>query len=160
MKFIFIAVCGLLVTASIWIANPLHLEAVETGDKSPLVVSGYITKIDLKKKELTVRGTEISPAAPTPKFTAVRSFQGPGGGHGGGGRGGASGGRGGGGGHGSRTPEEEQRDFSVNVSSDTMIQSEKSTLMLNELRVQDYVVVLGTSKGKGINATSISVSLR
>ena len=41
-----------------------------------------------------------------------------------------------------------------------MIQTETSTLTLNDLRVQDYVVVLGTSKGKGIVATSISVSIR
>jgi hypothetical protein len=33
-------------------------------------------------------------------------------------------------------------------------------MTLNDLSVQDYVVVLGTSKGKSINASSISVSIR
>jgi hypothetical protein len=159
MKFIFTVICGLLVTTSIWIAAPLGLEAMDTGDKPPVVVSGYVIKIDLKKKELTVHGTEVTPAASPQKFTAASSFQAPGGGHGGGGRGGAGGSRGGGGGRGSRTPEEAAQDFSVKVNSDTMIQTEKGSLTLNDLRVQDYVLVLGTSKGKSINASSISVSI-
>jgi hypothetical protein len=160
MKFIFTIVCGLLVTAAIWIAAPLRLESADTGDKSPVVVSGYLTKIDLKKKELTVRGTEVAPASQSQKFTAASSFQGHAGGRGGGGRGGSSGGRGGGSGSGSKTPEEAARDFSVNVTPDTVIQTDKNSLTLSDLRVQDYVVVLGTSKGKGINATSISVTIR
>lgn len=160
MKFIFITVCSLLVTTLVWIAVPLRLEAVDTDDKTPIVVSGYVSKIDLKKKELTVHGTEVTPAAQPQKFTAASSFQAPGGGHGGGGRGGSSGGRGGGAGRGSRTPEEAARDFNVNVGPETVIQTDKGALTLNDLRVQDYVVVLGTSKGKGINASSISVSIR
>jgi hypothetical protein len=40
-----------------------------------------------------------------------------------------------------------------------MIQTDKGMLTLNDLRVQDYVVVLGVAKGKGINATSISVTI-
>jgi hypothetical protein len=87
MKFILTMICGLLVTTSIWIAAPLGLEAMDTGDKPPVVVSGYVTKIDLKKKELTVHGTEVTPAQPQ-KFTAASSLQAPRGGHGGGGRGG------------------------------------------------------------------------
>jgi hypothetical protein len=157
MKFILTIVCGLMVTASIGIAASLGLD---TGDKPPLVVSGYVIKIDLKKKELTVRGTEVNPAAPAQKVTAASSLQAPGGGRGGGGRGGSSGGRGGGGGRGSRTPEEAEQDFSVKVGPETMLETEKGSLTLNDLRVQDYVLVLGTSKGKSINATSISVTLR
>jgi hypothetical protein len=163
MKFILNIVCGLLVTTSIGIAASMRLEAADTGDKPPLVVSGYVTKIDLKKKEMTVHGTEVIPAGTPQKFTEARSLQAPGGGRGGGGRGGSSGGRGGGGGgggRGSRTPEEADQDFSVKVGPDTMIQTEKGSLTLNDLRVQDYVLVLGTSKGKSINATSISVTLR
>jgi hypothetical protein len=160
MKFILNIVSGLMVTTFIGIAVPMRLEAVGDGDKPPLVVSGYVTKIDLKKKELTVHGTEVNPAAPAQKFTAASSLQAPGGGRGGGGRGGSSGGRGGGGGRGSRTPEEADQDFSVKVGPDTMIQTEKGSLTLNDLRVQDYVLVLGTLKGKSINATSISVTLR
>jgi hypothetical protein len=160
MKFILNIVCGLLVTTSIGIATSVRLEAVDTGDKPPLVVSGYVTKVDLKKKELTVHGTEVNPAAPAQKFTAASSLQAPGGGRGGGGRGGSSGGRGGGTGRGTRAPEDADRDFSVNVSSDTMIQTDKGSLTLNDLRVQDYVLVLGILKGKSINATSISVTLR
>ncbi len=157
MKSILINVCSLLVTSSIWFGAPLGLEAVDTGDKLPIVVSGYVSKIDLKKKELTVHGAEVTPAAQPQKFTAASSYQAPGGGHGGGGRGG---GRGGGAGRGSRTPEEAARDFNVNVGTETVIQTDKGALTLNDLRVQDYVVVLGTSKGKGINASSISVSIR
>lgn len=160
MKFILNIVCGLIVTTLIGIAVPMRLEAVGDGDKPPLVVSGYVTKIDLKKKELTVHGTEVHPAAPAQKFTEASSLQAPGGGRGGSGRGGSSGGRGGGGGRGGRTPEEADQDFSVKVGPDTMIQTEKGSLTLNDLRVQDYVLVLGTSKGKSINATSISVTLR
>jgi hypothetical protein len=157
MKFILTIFCGMLVTASIWIASPLRLQAAD-GDKPPIVVSGYVTKIDLKKKELTVHGSEVVPAGQPQKFTDTRSFQAPGGGRGGGGRGGGAG-RGGGGGRGSRTPEEAAQDFSVNVTADTMIQTDKGMLTLNDLRVQDYVVVLGVAKGKGINATSISVTI-
>jgi hypothetical protein len=160
MKFILIKFFGLLLIASIWIAVPLSLEAGDTDDKVPLVVSGYVTKIDLRKKELTVHGTEVAPATSPQKFTAASNFQAPGGGHGGGGRGGSSGGRGGGGGRGGRTPEEAAQDFSVKVGPDTTIQTEKGAMTLNDLRVQDYVVVLGASKGKTINATSISVSIR
>jgi hypothetical protein len=153
MKFILNIVSGLMVTTFIGIAVPMRLEAVGDGDKPPLVVSGYVTKIDLKKKELTVHGTEVNPAAPAQKFTAASSLQAPGGGRGGGGRGGGTG-------RGTRAPEDADRDFSVNVSSDTMIQTDKGSLTLNDLRVQDYVLVLGTSKGKSINATSISVTIR
>ena len=160
MKFILNIVCGLLVTASIGIPASMRLEAADTGDKPPLVVSGYVTKIDLKKKEMTVHGTEVRPAGTPQKFTEASNLQAPGGSRGGGGRGGSSGGRGGGGGRGSRTPEEADQDFSVKVGPDTMIQTEKGSLTLNDLRVQDYVLVLGTSKGKSINATSISVTLR
>jgi hypothetical protein len=160
MKFILNIVCGLLVTTSIGIAASMRLEAADTGDKPPLVVSGYVTKIDLKKKEMTVHGTEVIPAGTPQKFTEASSLQAPGGGRGGGGRGGSSGGRGGGGGRGSRTPEEADQDFSVKVGTDTMIETEKGSLTLNDLRVQDYVLVLGILKGKSINATSISVTLR
>jgi hypothetical protein len=160
MKLILTIVCGLAVTASIGFAASLGLEAADTGDKTPFVISGYVTKIDLKKKDLTVHGTEVTPPAQPQKFAAAGSFQAPGGGHGGGGRGGASGGRGGGSGRGNRTPEEAARDFSVHAGPDTMIQTDKGALTLNDLRVQDYVVVLGDSKGKTINASSISVSIR
>jgi hypothetical protein len=160
MKFILTIVCGLLVAASIGAPAVLGLGSIDTGDKIPIVVSGYLTKVELKKKELTVHGTEVTPGGTTQKFTSASSFQAPGGGRGGGGRGGSSGGRGGGDGRGSRTPEEAAQDFSVKVSSDTIIQTEKGALTLNDLRVQDYVVVLGTSKGKSINASSILVSIR
>jgi hypothetical protein len=156
MKFILTIVCGVLLTASIWIVTPLRMNALDVGDKTPpLVESGYISKVDLKKKVLTVHGSVVSPGAQPQNFKgeAASSFQAPGGGRGGGGRG-RGGGRGGG------TPEEELRSFSVYVHPDTVIQNDKDPLTLDELRVQDYVVVLGTAKGKSINvdATSISVS--
>ena len=161
MKFILSIICGVLLTASIWIFTPLRMNALDVGDKTPLVESGYISKVDLKKKVLTVHGSVISPGAQPQKFKgeAASSFQAPGGGRGGGSRGGG-GGRGRGGGRGGGTPEEELRNFSVYVHPDTVIQTEKDRLTLDELRVQDYVVVLGTAKGKSINvdATSISVS--
>ena len=156
MKFILTILCGLLATVSIGIAASHSLEGTDKGDKIPKVISGYITKIDLKKKELTVNGMEVTPAGQPQKFTAPVGVQGTGGGRGGG-RGGASGGRGEGGG---RTPEEAAQDFNVNVTSETIIETEKSTMTLNDLRVQDYVVVLGNPKGKSINATSITVSIR
>ena len=151
MKSILAILCGLLVTSSVGIGVPLSLEVPDGDGKDLIVVSGYVTKIDLKKQELTVHGAEATPATLPQKFTAVSSLQAPGAGRGGG--------RGGGAGRGNR-PEEAARDFSVNVGPDTMIQTEKSTMTLNDLRIQDYVLVLGTSKGKSINATSISVSLR
>ena len=160
IKLILTIVCGLVVTTSIGIAASLGLEAADSDDKIPIVVSGYVTKIDLKKKELTVHGTEVTPPTQPQKFTEAGSSQAPGGGHGGGGRGGTSGGRGGGAGRGNRTSEEAARDFSIRVGPDTMIQTDKGALTLNDLRVQDYVVVLGNSKGKSINASSISVSIR
>lgn len=155
MKFILTIVCGVMLTASIWIVTPLRMNALDVGDKTPLVESGYISKVDLKKKVLTVHGSVISPGAQPQKFKGESdsSSQAPGGGRGGGGRGRGAG-RGGG------TPEEELRNFSVYVHPDTVIQNDKDPLTLDELRVQDYVVVLGTAKGKSINvdATSISVS--
>jgi len=156
MRFKLTIVCGLLVAASIGIAASRSLQAADDGDKTPVVISGYITKIDLKKKELLVHGTEANPAAGSQKF------QGPGGGHGGGGRGGSSGGRGGGGGngHGSHSPDEAARDFTINVTPDTLIETEKSALTLTDLALQDYVVVLGNPKGRNFNATSITVSNR
>jgi len=152
MKSILAILCGLLVTSSVGIGVPLSLEVPDGGGKDLIVVSGYVTKIDLKKQELTVHGAEATPATLPQKFNPVSGLQAPGGGRGGGGRGGGAG-------RGTR-PEEAARDFSVNVGPDTMIQTEKSTMTLNDLRIQDYVLVLGTSKGKSINATSISVSLR
>jgi hypothetical protein len=159
MKFILTFACVLLATVSIGIAASLNPEGTD-GDKIPIVISGYLTKIDVKKKELTVNGTEVTPAGQPQKFTAeIGAGVQSGGGRGGGGRGG--GGRGGGGGgRGGRGSEEAARDFSVNVTSDTVIETEKGTLTLNDLRVQDYVVVLGNPKGKSINATSITVSIR
>ena len=159
IKFILTMTCGLLATASLAIAAAWSPGAESSEDKIPTVISGYVTKIDLKKKELTVHGTEVTPPDQTQKFTAAKSFQAPGGGRGGG-RGGGSGGRGGAGGRGNGTPAQAEQDFSVNVNSDTIIETEKSTMTLNDLRVQDYVVVLGKSKGKNINASSITVSIR
>jgi hypothetical protein len=156
MKFILTIVCSLLATTSIGIAVSHSLGGAD-GDKIPIVISGYVTKIDLKKKELTVNGTEVTPAGQPQKFSAVDSFQAPGGGRGGGGRGGSGGGRGGGG---RGTAAAAARDFSINVASDTIIETEMGKLTLNDLRVQDYVVVLGNPKGKSINATSITVSIR
>jgi hypothetical protein len=158
MKSMIAVVFGVMVTAFVGTAVG---RGPNSGDKPPLVVSGYVTRIDLKKKDLTVHGSEVTPAGTPQKSTAHSSFQEPGGGRGGGGsRGGASGGRGGGAGRGNRAPEEAAQDFSVKVSPDTMIQTDKGALTLNDLRVQDYVVVLGTLKGKSINASSISVSIR
>ena len=154
MKSILTIGCGLLAAASVAIAASRSLEVADGGDKIPVVISGYVTKIDLKKKELMVHGTEVNPAALPQKFQA------PGGGRGGGGRGGSPGGRGGGGGHGSQSPEEVARDFTINVTPDTLIETEKSRLTLADLALQDYVVVLGNPKGRNINATSITVSNR
>src|SRR4051812_20411867 len=103
MKFILSIAFGLMFTSFVGTTAAL---GSDNGDKPPLVVSGYVIKIDLKKKELTVHGTEVTPAGTPQKFTEGRSFQAPGGGRGGGGRGGSSGGRDGGAGRGSRTPGE------------------------------------------------------
>ena len=136
MKFILTIAFVLMVTVSAGVAASRSPEGADNGDKIPKVISGYITKIDLKKKELTVNGTEVTPASQPQKFTASESFQAPGGGHGGGGRGGSSGGRGGGGGRG-RGSAEASQDFSINIASDTIIETEKGALTLNDLRVQD-----------------------
>jgi hypothetical protein len=60
----------------------------------------------------------------------------------------------------SQSPEEVARDFTINVTPDTLIETEKSRLALNDVALQDYVVVLGNPKGRNINATSITVSNR
>src|SRR6516165_9771733 len=94
MKFILTFACVLLATVSIGIAASLNPEGTD-GDKIPIVISGYLTKIDVKKKELTVNGTEVTPPGQTQKFTAaIGAGVQSGGGRGGGGRGGGgSGGR-------------------------------------------------------------------
>jgi len=143
MKYILSMVCGLLAMTSIGIAASRSGEGTNTGEKIPIVISGYVTKIELKKNELMVHGTEVNPAAPPAKFQARGAGRG-----------------GGGGGRGSHTPDEAMRDFTVNVTSDTILETEKSKLTLNDLAVQDYVVILANPKGKSIIALSITVSNR
>jgi hypothetical protein len=177
MKFSLAVICGVFLASALMVVAAGRNETpAGSDDKAPLVESGYISKIDLKKKMLTVHGYVIAlpddvPAQKSGSPDGSRSgntsntkgynFQAPGGGgRGGGGRGGSPAGRGGG--RGAPNPDEALRDFSVYVHPDTSIQDEKNTIMLSDLKVEDYVVVLGTPKGKSINvdASSISVSNR
>jgi len=123
------------------LASAVVLGVTQNGDKAPLVESGVISKIDLPKKILTVRGNVNSLPEQLP-----------------GQRSGNRGNRG----AGVPSAIEDLREFKVYVTADTVIQKDKTTLTLMDLRVNDYVMVVGNKKGKSSNvdATSISVSDR
>jgi len=144
----------------------------EPAEKAPPVVeSGYITKIDVKKKVLTVEGFVRSVPADIPgqkpgstrpgiQVTAGESRGNPVGINSVAGKEAQSGKN--------ETSvaidgakPERIREFKVYLAADTIIQQGTTALEFKELSVKDYVMVVGTAKGKtDVVAHSIAVSAR
>jgi hypothetical protein len=137
----------------------------------PVVESGYITKIDVKKKVLTVQGfvkaipADIPGQKPgsTRPGIQVTAAEGSGNSVGGNSVGGKD----------SQSGKnvtsvaidgakpEPIREFKVYIVANTIIQQGATPLDLKELSVKDYVMVVGASKGKtDVVAASIAVSAR
>jgi hypothetical protein len=177
MKTRLVVICGgLILSAGMLVAARQVKDPVKDDDKAPVVESGYITKINLKNNVLTVRGyvgslpAEPPAAKPGDQGAAGRSGGNPGGRRSGGspaaepcaGRASGSNARRGPNvpvGGSSPTP---LRDFKVYVRADTAIQEGKTVLGLKELKIDDFVMVVGVPKGNAIDldAASISVSFR
>jgi len=173
VKFNFVplsALCALLFIPAIPIAAGQRGQ--DPADKAPPVVeSGYITKIDVKKKVLTVEGfvksvpADIPDQKPGSKRPSVQvsTSEAPVNSVGGhtAGNSEAKGGK-------NETSvaidgakPERVREFKVYIGADTIIQQGTTALELKELSVKDYVMVVGTSKGKtDVVAHSIAVSAR
>ncbi len=138
--------------------SPEDAERIETAE---------ITKIDAKKKMLTVRTVVQNTNAPRsrqPQTSGQRRTRGGGGG--GGRRGGGGTGfpfpGGGGGGRGPAPSSKNQgKQFKVIVSDNTTIKDDVTTISFGLLRVGDHITVHGTPK-KGspddLQATEITVS--
>jgi len=137
----------------------------------PVVESGYITKIDVKKKVLTVEGFLKSvpadipgqkPGSTRPGITVTTGES----------RGNSTGlnsvaGKDAQSGKNETSiaidgaKPERIREFKVYIAADTIIQQGTTALEFKELSVKDYVMVVGTAKGKtDVVAHSIAVSAR
>ena len=123
------------------------------------VATGEITKIDVKKKILTVREAPINPPATSGQNTNVNRR-----GNGGVGGGGMGGGRrrGGTGYPGSRpsTTKPQGKEFKVTITDQTAIKDNVTSIGFDLLRVGDRIAIQGLPKGKGsdLQATQITVS--
>ena len=134
-------------------------EKTAAAEDAQRVATGEITKIDAKKKILTVREASID----RPSDSARRdSGQTPNrrGGTGGGRRRGGVGYPGGGGG-GRRAPATPQgKEFKVTVTDQTAIKDKVTTIGFDLLRIGDRISIQGLPKGKGpdLQATQITVN--
>ena len=134
------------------------------------LATGLITKIDAKKKILTVRPStndETSRDSRRPQNSGQRGSRGGGTGGRRGGRGGRGGGMGipfpggSGGGRGPTSSSKDQpKEFKVTVTDKTAIKDNVTTISFNLLRVGDRISVQGLPKGKGadLEATQITVN--
>ncbi len=140
-------------------------------DKTQIVGTAEITKIDSKKKVIQVRNVAESNSSSTGGGSGRRSGGGyPGGGGGGGGGGRRRGGRypggggypgggypggggrypgGGGGGYpgGGGTATNQVKEYKVFITKDTVLKLEDMDMEFSDLHVGDRVVVSGTPKG-------------
>jgi len=167
VKFSFVAfltLYGLLFVPAL--SPDVDAQGQDPAGKAPVVESGYITKIDLKKKVLTVQGyiqslpADIPGQKPGSSRTGVQLSVEEG-------RGNSAAGKN------VQTGKNETsaaidgakperiREFKVYIGSNTIIQQGTTALELKELSVKDYVMVVGAPKGKvDVVAASIAVSAR
>jgi hypothetical protein len=130
-----------------------------TSEDAQRIATGEITKIDVKKKILTVREAALNqPANNGQNPNANRRGGGMGGGMGGGRRRGGAGYPGG-----SRptsTAKPQGKEFKVTVTDQTAIKDNVTSIGFDLLRVGDRISIQGLPKGKGddLQATQITVS--
>lgn len=131
----------------------------DVAEDAQRLTTGQITKIDAKKKILTVREAPLNePATAAPNSNSNSRN----GGMGGGGMGGRR--RGGMGtgypGGGSSTPKPQGKEFKVTVTDKTAIKDSVTSIGFDLLRVGDRISIQGLPKGKGedLQATQITVS--
>jgi len=124
------------------------------------VATGEITKIDVKKKTLTVREAPINPPTNSGQNPNVnrRGNGGVGGGGMGGGR--RRGGIGYPGGRPTSTAKPQGKEFKVTITDQTTIKDNVTSIGFDLLRVGDRIAIQGLPKGKGsdLQATQITVS--
>jgi hypothetical protein len=145
---------------------PAPEKPASTSEDAQKLTTGQITKIDTKKKILTVREAPLNqPSDSGPTSTGNRRGGG-GGGMGGGRRRGGVGYPGGGGGYpgggrpSSSSTQNKGKEFKVTVTDQTAIKDNVTTIGFDLLRVGDRISIQGLPKGKGddLQATQITVS--
>jgi hypothetical protein len=133
-----------------------------TTEDAQRLATGQITKIDVKKKTLTVREGPLNQPADNGQNTNANRRGGGmgGGGMGGGRRRGGVGFPGGGGGRPTSTAKPQGKEFKVIVTDQTAIKDNVTTIGFDLLRVGDRISIQGLPKGKGddLQATQITVS--
>jgi len=139
-----VVICGLLLLpAGSSILAAQEKKSAKDDDKEQLVEAGYITKLDLKKKVLSLRGYVSTLPAPNSTPTP-------------GGRGGENGR-----GRNAGSPETADpfRGFKIYFASNTVVQKGATTLTLMDLKLNDFVMIVGNRRGKSddMDATSIMV---
>jgi hypothetical protein len=126
------------------------------------IATGEITKIDAKKKILTVREASLNqPSNSGQNSNASRGGMGGGGMGGGRRRGGMGTGYPGGGGRPAPTSSANKgKEFKVTVTDQTAIKDKVTTIGFDLLRVGDRISIQGLPKGKGddLQATQITVN--
>src|SRR5882724_712383 len=131
-----VVICGLLLLpAGSSILAAQEKKSAKDDDKEQLVEAGYITKLDLKKKVLSLRGYVSTLPAPNSTPTA-------------GGRGGENGRGRNAGGAGGQEAADPFRGFKIYFASNTIVQKGATTLTLMDLKVNDFVMIVGNRRGK------------
>lgn len=145
MKVHFVAACSLILAMSglLLAGQAKSQDKDKTTGKPQVFESGSISKIDAKKRIITVHGVSFSFPGSTPGEPA-----------------GPLDGRRGRGGDGRDSEENTIRDMRVFVYADTLIQLGATTLQFEALKEGEQVTIIGASKGKSgdIDALSISVT--
>jgi hypothetical protein len=131
-----------------------------TSEDAQRIATGQITKIDAKKKILTVREAPLNQPDNNGQNTNTNANRRGGGMGGGMGRGGRRGGGYPGGGRPTSTAKPQGKEFKVTVTDQTAIKDNVTTIGFDLLRVGDRISIQGLPKGKGedLQATQITVS--
>src|SRR5262249_52541115 len=138
----------LIIACILITAAGAYAQETKTPEDAQRLTTAQITKIDAKKKVLTVRSVPDNepPAARTPPNGGGR----PGGGGRRGGRGGRGGNYpfpgGGGGGHPSGSSQNQGKEFKVTVTDKTTIKDSLNSISFGLLRVGDRITIHGLPK--------------
>jgi len=140
-----VVLCGLLLLpAGLSTLAAQEKPSTKGDDKAQLVEAGYITKLDLKKNVLSLRGyVSTLPEEPAGQ------------------RSGEGNGRGGRGRNVSSASSQEVADpfrtFKIYFTANTIVQKGTAKLTVMDLKVNDFVMIVGNRRGKSddLDATSI-----
>ena len=129
-----------------------------TPEDAQRIATGQITKIDVKKRVLTVREGPVNQPENNGQNTTANRRGGMGGGGMGGGR--RRGGGYPGGGRPTSTAKPQGKEFKVIVTDQTAIKDHVTSIGFDLLRIGDRISIQGLPKGKGddLQATQITVS--